>query len=103
MEPEGKTVEVKSVREAVAEAKTPAFGENRQIYALIAYHYPQYKLEDVEKMPYRDVALLLNTARRMEAEKMYNFTLIAAAPQSKNGKGVKTLMKHFKEIIDRHG
>lgn len=70
---------------------------------MIAYYYPQYKLQDVEEMPYRDVVLLLKTVQRIEAERMYNLTLIASAPKSKNGKGVKTLIKHFKEIIDKNG
>lgn len=103
MPPEGQTVKVQSVRAAVAEVTPSSFGENRQLYALVAYYYPQYSLQDVEEMPYRDVALLIGTAQRVEAERMYNLTLIASAPQSKGGKGVKALMKHFKEIIDKNG
>lgn len=99
MEPEGKTIEVKSVRDAQLEVTSPALGENRRLYAAIAYHYPQYKLEDVETMPYRDVVLLFNTATRIEAEKMYNLTMIASAPHSKDGRGVKTLMEHFKGLM----
>lgn len=99
MPPEGKTVEVQSVREAKLEVQNPALGENRRLYATIAYYFPQYKLQDVEEMPYRDVVLLLNTAQRIEAEKMYNLTMIVSAPHSKNGKGVKTLMEHFRKII----
>jgi len=99
MPPEGKTVEVQSVRAAKAEVTNPAFGENRLLYATVAYHFPQYTLEDVEKLPYRDVVLLLKTANRIEAERMYNLTMIASAPQSKNGKGVKTLMEHFRKIL----
>lgn len=103
MAPEGKTVKVKSVRAARTEETSPALGENRQLYATVAYYFSQYKLEDVETMPYRDVVLLLNTAQRIEAERMYNLTLIASAPQSKDGKGVKALIQHFKEIINRYG
>lgn len=99
MEPEGVTVEVQSVHEARLESTNPAFGENRMIYATVAYHYPQYRLEEIEKMPYRDVALLLKTAGRIEAERMYNLTMIASAPQSKNGKGVKSLLDHFRKIL----
>jgi vancomycin permeability regulator SanA len=96
---EGKTVKAKSVRQIQAEATNPAFGENRTLYATVAYHFPQYKLEDVENMPYRDVALLLKTAEKIEAGRMYNLTMIASAPQSKNGKGVKTLMEHFRKLL----
>lgn len=101
--PEGKTVKVKSVRAAKVATLSSVMGENRQIYAMIAFYFPQYKMTDVENLPYRDVLLLMRTAQRIEAERMYNLTLIASAPQSKNGKGVKTLVKHFKEIIDRNG
>lgn len=101
--PEGKTVKVKSIRDAKSTTLSSVMGENRQIYATIAYYFPQYKLKEIERLPYRDVLLLLRTAQRIEAERMYNLTIIASAPQSKNGKGVKTLIKHFKEIIDRNG
>lgn len=33
----------------------------RERYALVAYYYPQYKLEDVEEMKSRDVDLLIRT------------------------------------------
>jgi vancomycin permeability regulator SanA len=96
---EGKTVEVQSVHQAQVESTNPAFGENRTLYAIIAYHFQQYKLEEIEDMPYRDVALLLKTAQKIEAERMYNLTMIASAPQSKNGKGVKTLLEHFRKLL----
>lgn len=101
METEGRTVEVQSVQQAKVETTNPAFGENRTLYATVAYHYPQYTLQDVEIMPYRDVALLLKTANQIEAGRMYNLTMIASAPQSKNGKGVKTLMEHFRKIFEK--
>lgn len=99
MQPEGRTVEVKSIRDVVAEATPPALGENRRLYATVAYYFPQYKLEEIEEMPARDVVLLLKTATRIEAERMYNLTMIASAPQSKDGKGVKSLMEHFKGLM----
>lgn len=101
MKPEGKTIKVKSAREVKAENTNPALGENRKLYATIAYHYPQYSLQDAEALPYRDIVLLLNTATRIEAERMHNLTLIASAPHSEKGKGVKTLLKHFKELIKK--
>lgn len=99
MPPQGKTVSVKPFRGATSRNAT--LYENRTLYATIAFYYPQYKLQDVEKLPYRDVVLLLKTAQSIEAQRMYNLTMIASAPQSKNGKGVKTLLQHFKEIIDK--
>ena len=99
METEGRTVEVQSVHAAQAESTNPALGENRKLYATVAYYYPQYTLKQVEKLPYRDVLLLLKTAARVEAERMYNLTQIASAPHSKNGKGVKALLDHFRKIL----
>lgn len=99
--PKGKVIKVKSVRDVASRSGTE--GENRKLYALVAYHFPQYTLQDVENMPYRDVVLLINTAAKVEAERMYNLTMIASAPQSKNGKGVKNLLSHFKEIINKYG
>lgn len=99
MDGEGKTVEVQSIAQARAELSNPAFGDNRTLYATVCFYYPQYKLEDVEQMPYRDVALLLRIAEQMEASRMYNYTLIASAPHSKNGNGVKNLIEHFRKLI----
>jgi len=101
METEGRTVEVQSVHQAKVESTNPAFGENRILYATVCYHFPQYKLEDVEAMPYRDVALLLQTASQIEAAHLYNLTMIASAPHSKDGKGVKSLMEHFRKILEK--
>ena len=100
MEPEGRTVAVQSIRAASNEAPN-AVGENRQLYARVAFFYSQYKLDEIEALPYRDLVLLLNTATKIEAERMYNLTMIASAPQSKNGKGVKTLMDHFKGLVNK--
>ncbi len=99
MQPEGRTIKVQSIHAAVVENTNPAFGENRQLYATVAYHYPRYTLKQVEKMPYRDVVLLLKTATRIEAERMYNLTQIASAPHSKKGQGVKDLLDHFRRIL----
>jgi hypothetical protein len=99
--PEGKVIKVKPVSGAQAASRSSALGDNRLLFATVAYHFPQYNLQDVAKLPHRDVELLLHTAHRIEAERMYNLTLIASAPQSKDGKGVRDLLKHFKELINK--
>lgn len=99
--PKGKTIAVQSISAAKLNVTNSALGENRRLYAIVAYHFPQYTLKQVEKLPYRDVYLLLNTAQRIEAERMHNLTLIASAPHSDKGKGVKALIKHFKELINK--
>lgn len=73
---------------------------NRELYATVAYHYPQYTLKDVSKLKYRDVILLLRTAERINAEKFLTLTHIATAPHTKKGEGVKNLINNFKKIID---
>lgn len=73
-------------------------GSKRELYARVCYFYPQYKLQDVEKLPNRDVLLLLKVANQVEALKMLNLTQISAAPHTKKGSGVKKLTTHFKRI-----
>ena len=70
----------------------------RELYARVCYFYQQYKLDEVEKMPNRDVALLLKVANQVEALKMLNLTQISAAPHTKKGMGVKKLTSHFKKV-----
>jgi hypothetical protein len=70
----------------------------RDLYAMVCYFYPQYQLPEASKLPARDLYLLIKTAQKMEAIKMFNFTQIAAAPHSKKGSGVKKLADHFKRM-----
>lgn len=72
----------------------------RNLYALICYHYPQYKLSEIETMPYRDIKLLLNTAVKIKAEDYYNLVQIAASPHSEKGKGVKRLSEHYRKLAN---
>lgn len=74
---------------------------NRRTYALVCYYYPQYKLEEVEQMPARDVSLLINTAYKEKAIEYMNHVQIAAAPHSKKGEGVKKLIDSYKQIVDK--
>lgn len=72
--------------------------KKRDLYATVCYYYPQYTLQQVQKLPARDVQLLLEVAHRIQAQNMYTLTQIAAAPHSKGGKGVEKLLDHFKKI-----
>ena len=67
------------------------------LLASLCYHYPQYTLKQVKRMPYKDVVLLLQQAHREQAALYYNLTQIAAAPHSEKGKSVKKLLNHFKD------
>jgi len=70
----------------------------RRLYASVCYYYPRYSLQDVSKMPARDLILLLEEARRIEAVKMQNLTAIVAAPHSKNKNEVSKLLSHFQDL-----
>nr|DAO33664.1 MAG TPA: hypothetical protein [Caudoviricetes sp.] len=71
---------------------------DREIWATVAYYYPQYTLKEASKLPARDIKLLIKTAKKLEAQKMFNLTQIAAAPHTKKGEGVKKLSEHFKRL-----
>lgn len=49
-------------------------------------------------MPARDLSLLIGTAQKLEAIKMYNLTQAASAPHTNKGKGVKKLLDYYKKI-----
>ena len=70
----------------------------RELYAMVCFYYQQYDLQTVQNMPARDLYLLIKTAQKMEAIKMFNLTQIAAAPHTKKGSGVKKLAEHFKRM-----
>ena len=72
---------------------------DREIWATVAYYYPQYTLKEASKLPARDIKLLIKTAKKLEAQKMFNLTQIAAAPHTKKGEGVKKLSEHFKRLV----
>lgn len=71
--------------------------DKRSLYASVCYYYPQYTLQDVQRMPVRDVNLLINTAKKMQALDYFNQVQIAAAPHSDKGRGVKKLSEHYRK------
>lgn len=83
----------------VAKVDTPKTSK-RELFATICYHYG-YKLNYVQSLPARDLYLLLKTADRIEAGRMYALTNITAAPHSKNGSSVKKLLTYYKDRIKK--
>lgn len=69
----------------------------RELYATVCYYYKQYTLQDVEKLPARDVQLLLKVAMKLESARYLNLTQIAAAPHTEKGEGVQNLIDIYKE------
>lgn len=70
-------------------------GNKRELYARVCFYYPQYNLQEAAKLPARDVNLLLKTAKRIEAKRMYDLVQVVAAPNTKKGSGVKKLSNFF--------
>lgn len=64
----------------------------------VCYFYPQYTLEDAEKLTNAAVTALLLQAEKQRAIELYNQTLIAAAPHTKKGTLVEKLLKQYKKI-----
>lgn len=93
----GDVVDVKPLRQP-----EPENSDNEVVDMLtkVCYFYPQYTLEDAEKLTNSQVTALLLQAEKQRAIELYNRTLIAAAPHSKKGKLVDKLIKQYKKIID---
>lgn len=72
----------------------------RELYATICYFYPQYKLKEAAKLPYRDIVLLIKQAQRQKSIEYLNFTQIIAAPHTKKGEGVKSLIEQYKKASE---
>ena len=68
---------------------------NRELYALVCYHYPAYTLKMAQDLPARDLNLLLKTARKQNALKMRDLVSIVSAPHAKDKNTVKKLSDHF--------
>lgn len=95
MEAQPKRVKAKSVSGETAKKLT-----KREMWATVAYHYPQYTLKDASKLSARDIKLLLRVANKIKAQDKYDLTQIAAAPHTKKGSGVKKLTEFFKKQMD---
>lgn len=65
----------------------------------LCYHYPQYQFWEARQLPYKRLASLLRTARRLQAENYYNLVQIVTAPHTKDGSGVKELIKHYEGLM----
>lgn len=90
----------------VVSAKTVHSGKSkkenkREVYAEVCYYYPQYTLQEVAKLPARDITLLLRIAHKQEALKMYNLVQAIASPHTKKGQGVKKLSDYFKKEFEK--
>ncbi len=92
----GDTVEVQPVVQEVEDDDSDA--EIVDLLTRVCYFYPQYTLEDAEKLTNTQVTALLIQAEKQRAIDYYNYTLIAAAPHSKKGKLIDKLIKQYKKV-----
>lgn len=94
----GDTIDVKPL---VAEIKdTDSDADIVDTITRICYFYPQYTLETAERLTNAQANALLLQAEKQRAVDMYNYTLIAAAPHTKNGKLVDKLTKQYRKIAE---
>lgn len=90
-------IQVQSVKKEVFKNKK---NPNRKLWATVCYYYPQYTLKEASKLSYRDISLLLNTAKRLKASEYLRLLDISAAPHTEKGKGVKELRKILEKEIE---
>lgn len=95
MDEKPKRIKAQSVHQA-RKTKT----SNREMWATVCYHYPQYTLKEASQLSVRDIKLLLRTAKKIEAEWKYDLVQIVASPHTKKGSGVKKLTEYYKKQLD---
>lgn len=93
----GDVVDAKPIHAPVSEDSD---AEVVDLLTRVCYFYPQYTLDDAEKLTDSQVTALLVQAERQRAIDLYNYTLIAAAPHSKKGKLVDKLIKQYRKIAE---
>lgn len=92
----GDSVSVKAVRPVEKDSDADVV----DIITRVCYFYPQYTLETAQLLTQTQVTALLLQAEKQRALDYYNQVLIAAAPHSKKGKMVETLLKEYKKITE---
>lgn len=80
--------------------ETDSDAEVVDLLTRVCYFYPQYTLEMAEELADSQVTALLIQAEKQRAIELYNMTLIVAAPHTKKGKLVDTLIKQYKKIAE---
>ncbi|MFA9228760.1 MAG: hypothetical protein ACEQR7_10090 [Agathobacter rectalis] len=71
------------------------------IIARFCYYYPQYTYHFAYKnLPFKRIVKMLSVARKEQALMLYNITRAIAAPHTKKGSGVKSLLDEFKKVAD---
>ena len=87
-------VKVASVKKSASVRST-----KRDLYAMVAYYYPQYTFKEAENLKARDLNILIKTAQKLKAVDYLNLTQIVAAPHSEKGKAVDRLIDDYQSTI----
>ena len=95
----GDNVEVKPLQTA-QENDPDSDADVVDLITRVCYFYPQYTLETAQYLTNAQVTALLLQAEKQRAIEFYNHVLIAAAPHSKKGKLVDTLIKQYRKIVE---
>lgn len=97
----GTEIYVKPLADEVPEEEdSDSDAEIVDLLTRVCYFYPQYTLEDAERLTNSQVTALLVQAEKQRAIEFYNLTLIAAAPYTKNGELVEKLTSQYREIAE---
>lgn len=67
--------------------------------ALFCHYYPQYKIDEAKKLPFKTLIQMLRVVQKKEAEHYLNLTQVFGNATDK--KGYKRLIEAYKERI--HG
>lgn len=95
----GDVVEVKSL-ESEKPKDDDSDVEVVDLITRVCYFYPQYTLVTAEMLTDSQVTALLIQAEKQRAMDYYNYTLIAAAPHTKNGSLVEKLINQYRKIAE---
>lgn len=71
-----------------------------ELLARFCLNYPQYKFSEAKKLPYKRVILMLTVAEKEYARKMYNLMQMIAAPHTKKGVGIRSMLEYYKRIME---
>lgn len=94
----GDHVTAKPLRETIQDNDSDA--DVVDLITRVCYFYPQYNLETAQQLTDAQATALLIQAEKQRAIEFYNYTLIAAAPNSKKGKLVEKLINQYKKIAE---
>lgn len=68
-------------------------------FARFCYYFPKYSYAQARRLPYARVVKMLRVAYKERASMLAELTQIAAAPHTKNGKGVRDLLSKYESIV----